>query len=161
MLDTIILSTEDRQDIHQMLRNLPENESIFKCQSCKTVFNIYSEGLDVFMALIPKDNVICPNCRTRNAALICKVDRYSIGLKLKGFKCRSSDIISGTDLCPVCKDPICPKCYNHSVVSLSRVTGYMSEISGWNNAKKQELADRKRYGIDKPKIACKDTKILA
>jgi len=28
---------------------------------------------------------------------------------------------------------------------MSRVTGYMQAVSGWNEAKKQELKDRKRY----------------
>ena len=53
MLDTI-QCLEERQNIHEMLKNLPENESIFKCQSCKTVFNIFTEGLLVFMSLAKK-----------------------------------------------------------------------------------------------------------
>lgn len=159
MLD-IIINTEERQEIRQMLRNLPENESIYKCQNCKEIFDIYSEGLIVFAALMPSDSVRCPKCKTYSTERMCRVDRYSVGLKLKGFKCRDGQIISGTDVCPICKNPMCPKCGNHNVLSLSRVTGYMSDISGWNMAKKQELSDRKRYEIDKPKIlACKDTNI--
>lgn len=162
MLDTILLSKEERQDKHKILKELPDNESVFKCATCKTVFDIYSEGLLVFMALTPKDNIICPNCKTCNAELMCRVDVHSLYLKLNGFKCRDSSIISGTDICPVCEEPMCPKCCNHNVVSLSRVTGYMSEISGWNMAKRQELKDRKRYEFNKPKIlACKEPNILA
>jgi len=32
------------------------------------------------------------------------------------------------------------------VEHLSRVTGYIQAVSGWNEGKKQELKDRKRYG---------------
>ncbi|MCK4811705.1 MAG: hypothetical protein KAS74_05485 [Methanosarcinales archaeon] len=33
-----------------------------------------------------------------------------------------------------------------NVEQLSRVTGYLQAVSGWNAAKRQELEDRKRYG---------------
>lgn len=162
MLDTTLLNREERQDAHEMLKNLPENESIFKCQSCKQIFNIYTEGLLVFMALAPKDNIICPNCKTSNVELMCRVDIYSLFLKLSGFKCRDGQPISGVDICPVCHTNLCPRCFNHDCLGLSRVTGYMSAVSGWNAAKKQELIDRKRYEIGKPKIlACKDANMLA
>ena len=147
-MQNIIPNAEERGQIHQMLKDLPENQAIFRCQSCKTVFNIYSQGLTIFMALANRDNVICPNCNTHSAELLCKVDSYSLWLKLIGFKCRDSTIISGTDLCPVCNRPVCPECYNHNVLSLSRVTGYIQDVSGWNEAKKQELIDRKRYSLD-------------
>lgn len=145
MLDTILLNREERLDKRQMLIDLPENESIFKCNQCRTIFNIYNIGLPIFMSLIPKNDVRCPNCGINGAELMCRADVYSIYLKMKGYKCRDSSVISGTDMCPVCSSPICPRCFNHTVISLSRVTGYMSDISGWNNAKRQELSDRKRY----------------
>jgi anaerobic ribonucleoside-triphosphate reductase len=44
---------------------------------------------------------------------------------------------------------MCPDCGNHNVSQLSRVTGYIGDVGGWNNAKKQELKDRKRYGFGK------------
>ena len=49
--------------------------------------------------------------------------------------------------CPVCGNPYCPECGNHHVLQLSRITGYLSDVSGWNSAKKQELKDRKRYTV--------------
>ena len=49
--------------------------------------------------------------------------------------------------CPVCHKPMCPDCGNHNVTQLSRVTGYMSSVEGWNAAKRQELEDRKRYNL--------------
>ena len=47
--------------------------------------------------------------------------------------------------CPVCGNPCCPDCMNHKVEQLSRVTGYIGAVSGWNKAKQQELKDRHRY----------------
>lgn len=41
----------------------------------------------------------------------------------------------------------CPNCGSDDVEQLSRVTGYIQAVSGWNEAKKQELKDRKRYGV--------------
>lgn len=146
----IIPNIYERQETYEMLKALPENESLFKCQTCKHIFDIYSEGLPVFMTLIPKDDIRCPNCGTERVELMCKVDGYSVFLKLSGKKkCRDGVIINGTDVCPVCKMPMCPECWNHSCVSLSRVTGYIQDISGWNEAKKQELLDRRRYEMKK------------
>ncbi|MCX9012283.1 MAG: anaerobic ribonucleoside-triphosphate reductase [Candidatus Methanoperedens sp.] len=41
----------------------------------------------------------------------------------------------------------CPNCESENVEHLSRVTGYIQAVSGWNEGKKQELRDRKRYGV--------------
>jgi Oxygen-sensitive ribonucleoside-triphosphate reductase len=46
--------------------------------------------------------------------------------------------------CQVCGSPCCPQCMNHEIEQLSRVTGYISAVSGWNAGKKQELKDRHR-----------------
>jgi ribonucleoside-triphosphate reductase len=32
------------------------------------------------------------------------------------------------------------------VQHLSRITGYLQSVEGWNRGKRQELKDRKRYG---------------
>jgi ribonucleoside-triphosphate reductase len=37
---------------------------------------------------------------------------------------------------------ICPVCNSKNVKNWSRITGYYSDVSGWNSAKKQELRDR-------------------
>jgi hypothetical protein len=58
------------------------------------------------------------------------------------------EVISGTKECDLCKKPMCPICGNHSVTQVSRVTGYLGDKAGWNEAKKQEFKDRKRYGIN-------------
>ncbi|MBP2030192.1 ribonucleoside-triphosphate reductase [Methanohalophilus levihalophilus] len=40
----------------------------------------------------------------------------------------------------------CDNCGSANIEQLSRVTGYIQSVSGWNAAKQQELADRMRYG---------------
>ncbi len=39
----------------------------------------------------------------------------------------------------------CPRCDSRDVDHISRITGYLQAVSGWNAAKQQELKDRKRY----------------
>lgn len=39
----------------------------------------------------------------------------------------------------------CPNCGSSDVDHISRITGYLQAVSGWNSAKRQELKDRKRY----------------
>jgi ribonucleoside-triphosphate reductase (formate) len=39
----------------------------------------------------------------------------------------------------------CPNCASEDVEHISRITGYLQAVSGWNGAKRQELSDRKRY----------------
>ena len=53
----------------------------------------------------------------------------------------------GTAFCDVCGAAMCPVCHRHNVIQLSRVTGYVSNVDGWNEGKKQEFRDRKRYEI--------------
>ena len=53
------------------------------------------------------------------------------------------DVHSGVRYCDKCGQPICP-CGSHSVVLISRVTGYLSDVAGWNKAKRAELKDRTR-----------------
>lgn len=53
-----------------------------------------------------------------------------------------------TGTCPMCGAPMCPDCGNHVVDTISRVTGYLQVVSGWNEAKKQEFKDRHRYEVE-------------
>lgn len=57
------------------------------------------------------------------------------------------DVKSGIENCKLCGEAACPVCGNHNVTQVSRVTGYMGDVKGFNKAKKQELLDRKRYDI--------------
>ena len=138
----------DREERYEILRNLPENYTLHKCYHCNYIFDLTQGGQSNILSIL-RDRwfVYCPRCKQRNPELMCKADAYSVALKLQGKKCRKGEVIPGTDLCPLCGKPICPDCYNHSVISLSRVTGYVQDISGWNNAKRQELKDRQRYAI--------------
>lgn len=138
----------DKEDKYEMLRSLPENETMHKCPHCNFVFDTTQGGqANILAILMGGFYAYCPRCFIINPELLCKVDAYSVILKLKGLKCGNGDIIPGVDLCPVCNRSMCPKCYNHNVVSLSRVTGYVQSVDGWNNGKKQELKDRQRYAI--------------
>lgn len=56
-------------------------------------------------------------------------------------------MVPNTASCPLCGHPVCPDCMNHICDQLSRVTGYLQIVSGWNAAKKQEFEDRTRYQI--------------
>jgi len=42
----------------------------------------------------------------------------------------------------------CPNCGSENVDYLSRITGYVQAVSGWNEGKKRELLDRKRYSAN-------------
>jgi hypothetical protein len=136
----------DREDVYEMLRSLPENKTMYKCMCCNYIFDT-SQGGYANILMILRGHAYCPRCGMKNPELMCKVDAYSVVLKLKGFKCGNGDIVAGAELCPVCNRSFCPKCHNHSVVALSRVTGYVQSVDGWNNGKKQELKDRQRYAI--------------
>lgn len=41
----------------------------------------------------------------------------------------------------------CPMCSSDNVTWWSRITGYYTDVSGWNAAKKQELKDRYKIGL--------------
>lgn len=62
-------------------------------------------------------------------------------------KCHK-ELVPYTDVCPLCGLPVCPDCMNHNVDIVSRVTGYLSNVSGWNTSKKQEFEDRYRYNLN-------------
>jgi hypothetical protein len=137
-----------RKEKYDHLINLPDNHSLYKCNHCRYIFNINQTGMTNILVILSSNWVaFCPICKRNDSELLCKVFAYSIWQKIKGKKCRTGEIIAGTEICPICNKPICPSCHNHSVVSLSRVTGYVSDTGGWNKAKKQELLDRQHYNI--------------
>jgi hypothetical protein len=58
----------------------------------------------------------------------------------------TEDIFSGLWFCKACGKPICP-CGSHDVEQISRVTGYLAEVNGWNSGKLAELKDRQHYNV--------------
>ena len=56
-------------------------------------------------------------------------------------------VIGSIAECPLCHKPMCPVCQRHNITQLSRVTGYIQDVIGWNIGKQQELKDRKHYNL--------------
>lgn len=81
---------------------------------------------------------VCPECGNPNPDKMCKEDHRCT--------CKE-DIHDGIAYCPECGAAICPGCGSHDVSQVSRVTGYLSDISGWNEGKQQEVRDRMRYTV--------------
>lgn len=47
--------------------------------------------------------------------------------------------------CDTCGEPVCPGCGCHDVEAVTRITGYLNALSGFNRGKAQEVKDRVRY----------------
>jgi Anaerobic ribonucleoside-triphosphate reductase len=113
----------------EYMRFIPDSDKKFKCFNCYTVFKIDNA-----------QQIKCPKCdRTENIKEACPLEQF--------HSCAHpvSDTIA---YCPICKQAICPQCKtNHDVMQISRVTGYLQDVSGFNAGKAQELRDRKRYDI--------------
>lgn len=98
----------------------------FKCDNCFHV--IQERDLD--------EDGNCPVCHEP------VIEMCDIG----PIRCEH-DVVDGIAFCHKCGGPICPVCECHNVSQISRVTGYLSSVAGWNEAKKQELKDRTRYNL--------------
>lgn len=78
----------------------------------------------------------CPECGEHNLVALCERDR----------PCHCADQIHGhIAYCEVCGHAVCPTCGCHDVAQISRVTGYLNDVAGFNEGKKQEVKDRTRY----------------
>ena len=104
-----------------VLEKIPLGERRYKCGTCYTIV----------------DETPCPVCGEKHIAVMCPLDHCGC----------SHDIVETIAYCPLCGDAICPKCGDHSVVQISRVTGYLSDVSGWGNGKRAELKDRTHYNV--------------
>ena len=104
-----------------ILDKIPKEERRYKCHTCHLIV----------------DETPCPNCEEKQVVIMCPLDHCHCG----------HDIISGIKYCPLCGDPVCPDCGSHDISAISRVTGYLQDVSGWNAGKQQELKDRTRYTI--------------
>lgn len=102
---------------------LPVMEDAFVCSNC---FLIHTTNT-------------CPICGATDLPKMCPHDNHT------REKCIHH---TGTiAFCPECGKPMCPICHSHDVAQISRVTGYLSSVEGWNAGKQQELKDRKRTDI--------------
>lgn len=98
-----------------------------KCTSC-------------FTMSIPDIEVLggaCPVCSAQSLKMQCIEDHVC--------SC-TFEIQPGVHYCPKCGKPIC-LCGSHNVEVISRITGYLSSLEGWNSAKQQELKDRNRVTV--------------
>ena len=100
---------------------IPLEERRYKCHTCHFVVN----------------ETPCPNCGESNLELMCPLDHCG---------CHHT-IVERIEYCPLCGQAICPECGSHDVVQISRVTGYMQDVAGWNAGKQQELKDRTHYSV--------------
>jgi anaerobic ribonucleoside-triphosphate reductase len=96
----------------------------YKCHTCHMIIELESK-------------IECPNCGETHLQPMCELDHIC--------NC-PEEVTSGILFCSKCKQPMCP-CGSHDVVQISRVTGYLSDVGGWNKAKLAELKDRSRYNI--------------
>lgn len=118
----IIDRVRDAGGFAEFLKTVPAEYRLFKCHTCKHIV----------------DSNPCPNCgATEGLVPLCPLDHCHC----------FHEVIPTISYCPVCGEADCPECGSHDVVQISRVTGYLQEVSGWNIAKQQELKDRQRYNI--------------
>ena len=104
-----------------ILEKIPLKERRYKCHTCHHIV----------------DQIPCPGCGEVHVRIMCPLDHCSCGHALTGT----------LGYCPLCGEPVCPECLCHDVVQVSRVTGYLAEVGGFNRGKRAELLDRHRYDI--------------
>jgi hypothetical protein len=104
------------------------DEEQYRCEDCHLFINVRDV---VFKG--EKRTPCCPQCGIE-IPKACPNDHCHCGHAM-------SDTIA---YCKICGKAMCPQCYSHDVAQISRVTGYLQDVNGWNGAKRQELLDRRR-----------------
>ena len=117
------------------LMNLPVEEFI---ERFKLWIKEFNDGNPIDVLQTNPYGKMTPN------PLLCPLHVFVVKNNLKCNK----ELVSNTANCPLCGHPICPECYNHKVDQLSRVTGYMAPVSGYNASKQQEFKDRQRHTLE-------------
>ena len=112
--------------------DIVEKTQRYSCFTCHTHFE-----LDV---AIKENGRRCPECGEKFIHKRCAADPE------RGCHC-PLHVNPGVKYCDTCGQPVCPTCGDHDVSQVSRVTGYLSDVAGWNASKRQELKDRNRYNI--------------
>lgn len=106
-----------------ILDRIPKEERRYKCFTCLYIV----------------DESPCPRCKETHLVQMCPLDHCHC----------THEVIMGIEYCPMCGQAICPDCGSHDVTQISRVTGYLQDVAGWNAGKQQELKDRTRYDAEK------------
>jgi anaerobic ribonucleoside-triphosphate reductase len=98
----------------------------YKCYTCHTVV-----GVDI--------DEPCPLCgeKFKHLVKMCPRDHCNC----------THEVMTALAYCPDCGAAMCPECGSHDVAQISRVTGYLQDVAGWNPAKRQELKDRHRVNL--------------
>ena len=95
----------------------------WKCNACYTIV----------------DENPCPVCGEKSAIVkMCPADHICTCL---------NPIKEQLAYCPICGQGMCPECGSHDVAQLTRITGYINDVAGFNNGKAQEVKDRVRSDI--------------
>ena len=121
-----IIEQAKGKEYKTVLKEIPVNDRKWKCHTCFLILK-NSELIDNK----------CPICGEVHVVQMCPLDHNGCG----------HDIVTTIVICPICSQPLCPVCGCHDVLALSRITGYIQDLSGFNNAKKQEVIDRTRYVV--------------
>jgi len=118
------LTAEQREILekYDSVDDVPESERRYKCHTCHYIV----------------DERPCPNCGEWDLEVMCPLDHCHC----------THPLVERIDYCPLCGKPVCPECGSHDVSQVSRVTGYLADVAGWNAGKQQELKDRARYAVD-------------
>jgi hypothetical protein len=116
-------TTEQRTIIesYKKVEDVPPEQRRYKCHRCHHIV----------------ESNPCPVCGETMLTIMCPLDHVQC----------IHDMTPGIEYCPICGASICPRCGCHDVVQISRVTGYLQDVSGWNAGKQQELKDRVRYNL--------------
>jgi len=117
---------------------VPKNERRYKCFACAISFGADSAA-DV-------NKPTCPMCGSPEIMQMCPLDHLNCG-KNHMQPCYHTGVFPYVEMCPICGEPVCPGCGSHDVEVMSRITGYLQGLSGWNEGKRQEFKDRVRYTL--------------
>lgn len=119
-----ILPEKLKQYIGVPFDKLPQHLKRYKCISCFTAGFTESDK--------------CPSCGdTLCIVPMCPVDHtdcHHLTTEKLAY-------------CPLCGHQMCPVCGTHDVFQLTRITGYINDIDGFNHGKRQEVKDRVRSNI--------------
>lgn len=120
------------------IESIPKNDRRYKCFACAISFDADTT---------PNVNKpTCPRCGSPEIRQMCPLDHLNCG-KYPQQPCYHTKVFPFAETCPICREQICPGCGSHDVEVMSRVTGYLQDLSGWNNGKRQEFRDRVRYSL--------------